>query len=157
MTAAADCHDEAPRDVRSPATHVVALAGNPNVGKTTLFNALTGSSAKVSNYPGITVERRAGVLELPTGRAELWDLPGTYSLNVRSAEEQIALDALVGLGGHKPPDVVIVCLDATQLARSAYLLLQCREVGARCVAALTMVDEAGPAAPSERALAEVFG
>jgi ferrous iron transport protein B len=129
----------------------IALAGNPNVGKTTLFNALTGSSAKVSNYPGITVERRRGPLALPTGPAELYDLPGTYSLNARSAEEQIAFDALVGL--HEPaPDVVVVCLDATQLARSTYLLLQCQELGARCVGALTMVDEAGSAAPEAREL-----
>jgi ferrous iron transport protein B len=78
----------------------VVLAGNPNVGKTTLFNALTGLSAKVSNYPGITVERRRGKLTLPNGRvADLHDLPGTYSLNARSAEEQIAFDAIAGVGG----------------------------------------------------------
>ena len=135
----------------------IALAGNPNVGKTTLFNALTGLSAKVSNYPGITVERRTGVLALPQGQAELHDLPGTYSLNARSGEEQIAFDALTGLGDAVAPDVVVVCLDATQLARSVYLLLQCRELGARCVGALTMVDEAGAAAPDARALGELVG
>ncbi|MEO8843301.1 MAG: ferrous iron transport protein B [Kofleriaceae bacterium] len=135
----------------------VALAGNPNVGKTTLFNALTGLSAKVSNYPGITVERRTGVIALPHAQAELHDLPGTYSLNARSGEEQIAFDALTGLGDTAAPDVVVVCLDATQLARSVYLLLQCRELGARCVGALTMVDEAGAAAPDARALGDVVG
>ena len=152
------CHTPAPPPARSAgARPQIVLAGNPNVGKTTLFNALTGSSAKVSNYPGITVERRRGELKLADGPADLHDLPGTYSLNARSVEEQIALDALVGLGGEPAPDVVVVCLDATQLARSTYLLLQCRELGARCVGALTMVDEAGAAVPDARALSELVG
>ena len=145
------------QDDLQPGRLQIALAGNPNVGKTTLFNALTGSSAKVSNYPGITVERRTGALALPQGAAELHDLPGTYSLNARSSEEQITFDALTGLGEAAAPDVVVVCLDATQLARSVYLLLQCRELGARCVGALTMVDEAGAAAPDVRALASLVG
>ncbi len=151
-----ECCDPVPI-ARAGGRPQIVLAGNPNVGKTTLFNALTGSSAKVSNYPGITVERRSGQLALPAGRADVHDLPGTYSLNARSAEEQIALDALVGLHGEAAPDVVITCLDATQLARSAYLLLQIRELGARCVVALTMVDEAGAAAPDPRALSELLG
>ena len=130
-----------------PTRPQLVIAGNPNVGKTTLFNALTGSSAKVSNYPGITVEAACGELVLPGGRiADLRDLPGTYSINARSAEEMIALDALIGLGGAPTPDAVIVCVDATQVARAAYLLLQCQELGARCVVALTMFDEAGAAA-----------
>ena len=135
----------------------IALAGNPNVGKTTLFNALTGLSAKVSNYPGITVERRSGTITLPAGGADLHDLPGTYSLNARSGEEQIALDAIAGLHGEAAPDVIVVCLDATQLARSAYLLLQIRELGARVVGALTMVDEAGAAAPDAKAVSRLLG
>jgi ferrous iron transport protein B len=158
MSDAAACHDDASAQTPEPAAArvVVALAGNPNVGKTTLFNALTGSSAKVSNYPGITVERRSGRLDLPAGPAELVDLPGTYSLNARSVDEQIAFDAVLGLQG-QPPDVLVVCLDATQLTRSAYLLLQCRELGARVVGALTMVDEAGAAAPDAKALSDVLG
>ena len=153
MAAVADCCDPVPpAPVAIPDRPQIALAGNPNVGKTTLFNALSGSIAKVSNYPGITVERRRAPFPLPAGQADLHDLPGTYSLNARSAEEQIALDALVGLGGERAPDVVVVCLDATQLARSVYLLLQCQELGARVVGALTMVDEAGAAAPDARQL-----
>lgn len=152
-----DCHDDAPVSRAPGKRPQIVLAGNPNVGKTTLYNALTGSSAKVSNYPGITVERRTGELTLPTGPADLHDLPGTYSLNARSGEEQIALDAIAGLHGEPAPDAVVVCLDATQLARSAYLLLQCRELGARCVAVLTMVDEAGAAAPDPRKLGELLG
>ena len=131
----------------------VVLAGNPNVGKTTLFNALTGLSAKVSNYPGITVEKRTGTAQLPGNRtADVHDVPGTYSLNARSAEEQIAFDAIVKAA----PDVVVICADATQVARSLYLLLQCQEMGARCVVALTMVDEAKTATPDPAALSSSF-
>jgi ferrous iron transport protein B len=135
----------------------IVLAGNPNVGKTTLFNALTGLSAKVSNYPGITVEAKRGTLHLSGDKAaDLHDLPGTYSLNARSAEEQIAFEAIVGANG-ATPDAVVVVLDATQLARSAYLLLQCQELGARCVAALTMIDEAKTATAEPEALGAVLG
>lgn len=152
------CHDAGSGRDPVPERPQLVLAGNPNVGKTTLFNALTGSSAKVSNYPGITVDSACGDLALPGGRtADLHDLPGTYSTNARSAEEQIALEAVVGLDGAPTPDAVIVCVDATQVARSAYLLLQCQELGARCVVALTMVDEAGAAAPDARELSAVLG
>jgi ferrous iron transport protein B len=152
------CHDPSAPPPAVAGRPQLVIAGNPNVGKTTLFNALTGSSAKVSNYPGITVEAARGELALPGGQiADLHDLPGTYSTNARSAEEQIALDALIGLDGATTPDAVIVCLDATQVARAAYLLLQIQELGARCVVALTMVDEAAAAAPDTRALAAVLG
>ena len=135
----------------------IVLAGNPNVGKTTLFNALTGLSAKVSNYPGITVERRRGTVKLPAERAaDLYDLPGTYSLNARSAEEQIAFEAIAWLAS-ATPDVVVVVVDASQVARSSYLLLQCQELGARCVVAMTMVDEARTATPDPRALGALLG
>jgi len=129
----------------------ILLAGNPNVGKTTLFNALTGLSAKVSNYPGITVEAKRGTVHLPSGDADLHDLPGTYSLNARSAEEAIAFDSIIGT-----PDAVVVVLDATQLARSAYLLMQCQELGAPCLAVLTMIDEAKTATPDPATLSALF-
>ncbi len=141
----------------APARPQIVLAGNPNVGKTTLFNALTGLSAKVSNYPGITVDRRRGTMEIGGVTADVHDIPGTYSLHARSAEEEIAFDAIVGLHGAPVPDVVVLCVDATQVARSAYLLLQCQELGARCVVALTMIDEAKAATPDPRALGELLG
>ena len=75
----------------------VAIAGNPNTGKTTLFNQLTGSRARVANYPGVTVDRHVGRLTLPRGgKVELLDVPGTYSLAARSAEEQLAIQAIAG-------------------------------------------------------------
>jgi ferrous iron transport protein B len=140
-----------------PPHPLVALVGNPNVGKTTLFNALTGSFAKVSNYPGVTVERRLGVLRLGKTELDVLDVPGTYSLVARSAEEQIAIDSVMGLHGEARPDLVVVCVDATQLARSLYLLLQCHELGARCMVALTMMDEAGASAPDPAKLRAILG
>jgi ferrous iron transport protein B len=136
---------------------VIALAGNPNTGKTTLFNALTGARAKVSNYPGVTVDRRVGALALPSGPAELHDIPGTYSVVARSAEEQIALDSLLGLGGATRPRAVVVCADATQLPRSLYLAVQCQELGLPIVVAMTMIDEAGANAPDAAAVSRALG
>jgi ferrous iron transport protein B len=136
---------------------LVALAGNPNTGKTTLFNGLTGSRAKVGNYPGVTVERRVARFELAGRVADLVDIPGTYSLGARSAEEQIALAAMVGLRGNPRPDLIVFCVDATQPVRGLYLVLQALELGLRAVVALTMVDEAGRAAPSARALSTALG
>jgi ferrous iron transport protein B len=136
---------------------LVALIGNPNVGKTTVFNALTGSFAKVGNYPGITVDKRTGTLHLASTTLDVLDVPGTYSLVARSTEEQIAINSIVGLNGEPPPELVVICVDATQLARSIYLLLQCQELGARCMVALTMMDEAKASAPEPKVLAELFG
>ena len=135
---------------------LVALAGNPNTGKTTLFNALTGARAKVGNYPGVTVDRRAGRLETSRGPVEVLDIPGTYSLVARSAEEEIAMATLAGLEGPRP-DVVVFCVDASHLVRSLYLALQAQEIGTRAIIALTMIDEAGDAAPDPKALAAVMG
>ena len=119
----------------------VALAGNPNAGKTTVFNLLTGGSQKVGNYPGITVERHSGTTHLPaSGKVELVDIPGTYSLSARSAEEQIAALAIVGLPPLERPSLVVVVVDATQLLRNLYLALQVIETGLPVVIALNMVD-----------------
>ena len=120
---------------------LIAIAGNPNTGKTTLFNALTGKTAKVGNYPGITVDRYEGAARLPDGRiARILDVPGTYSLSARSEEERIALGAIAGLGQHERPDAIIVVLDATHLSRNLYLAMQIAELGLPVVLALTMVD-----------------
>ncbi len=119
----------------------IALAGNPNVGKTSLFNRLTGADLKVGNYPGITVERVTAGVTLPSGaRVSLMDVPGTYSLSARTKDEQLALQAVAGLPPHPVPDLALVVIDATQLSRNLYLLLQVLETGVGVVVALTMVD-----------------
>jgi ferrous iron transport protein B len=121
---------------------VILVAGNPNSGKSTLFNALTGSHVKVSNYPGVTVTRTTGALDLPgLGPAELVDLPGTYSLSARSRDEQVAVDAVLGRGGARP-DAVLIVVDATALGRNLYFVHEVLETGARVVVALNMIDEA---------------
>jgi ferrous iron transport protein B len=121
---------------------VVALAGNPNAGKTTLFNALTGLRQKVANYPGVTVERKEGAWRLDKDKnARLIDLPGLYSLDAVSPDEQIAGDILTGKVPNLPePDVVIAAVDATNLERNLYLVTQLLEYKIPVVIALTMVD-----------------
>ncbi|MCB9634198.1 MAG: ferrous iron transport protein B [Sandaracinus sp.] len=116
----------------------VLLVGNPNAGKTTLFNALAGTRARTGNYPGVTVERRAASWKVEGQELELVDLPGTYSLSARSPEEQIAVESLL----REAPAAVVVVLDATSLQRSLYLALQVRETGLPTVIALNMMDEA---------------
>ncbi len=121
----------------------IAVAGNPNVGKTSLFNLLTGSRYKVANYPGITVETREGRLRRdPQGSSEitLLDLPGTYSLTAMAEDEAVAFRALTGADGQARPDAVLLVLDASNLARNLYLALQIFELGLPCVIALNMVD-----------------
>src|SRR5580765_3836282 len=120
----------------------VALAGNPNSGKTTLFNGLTGLRQKVANYPGVTVEKKTGRCKLPDGRkADVIDLPGTYSLISRSPDEQVAMEVLRGLREDTPaPDAVIVVVDASNLQRNLYLVSQLIELGRPMVVALNMMD-----------------
>lgn len=128
-------------DIAPSKTPLVALVGNPNTGKTTLFNRFTGQQARVGNYPGVTVERRSGRTQLPNGETiELLDIPGTYSLSARSPEEQITLNALLGWG-QSAPDLVVLVANATQLSRSLHLALQVLELNVRCVIALNMADE----------------
>jgi ferrous iron transport protein B len=122
-------------------TKLVALAGNPNTGKTTLYNQLTGSRAKVGNYPGVTVERREAPLLLePHGVVALVDVPGTYSLCARAREEQVAIRAIAGWPPDPAPDCVVVVVDATQLSRNLYLTLQLIELDVPVVVALNMMD-----------------
>ncbi|MDT7543047.1 MAG: ferrous iron transport protein [Acidobacteriota bacterium] len=124
-------------------TLTIALAGNPNAGKTTLFNALTGLRQKVANYPGVTVERKEGFWSYSADAppARLVDLPGLYSLDAASIDEQIARDVLMGRLAHTPaPDCVIVAVDATNLTRNLYLVTQLLEIGRPLVVALTMYD-----------------
>jgi len=127
----------------------VALAGNPNTGKTSLFNALTGSRAKVGNYPGITVESREGGMTTPAGTAiTLVDIPGCYSLTARSMEEEVAHDILIGALGGAGADVIVVVADAANLARNLYLVLQLAELGRPTLLALNMMDVAEAAGVS---------
>lgn len=123
----------------SAGVRCVALAGNPNCGKTTLFNALTGLRHRVGNYAGVTVERREG--KLAGGNVNLLDLPGTYSLNARSPDEEIARDVI--LGRHDPkPELILVVVDATNLERNLYLYTQVADLGLPVILGLNMMDVA---------------
>jgi ferrous iron transport protein B len=128
-------------DVAAPNARV-ALVGNPNSGKTALFNALTGSRQKVANYAGVTVERKEGHVATPGGRTlSILDLPGTYSLRARSPDEAVTRDAVLGkLAGEIPPDVVVAVADATNLRLVLRLILELKAVGRPMVLALNMYD-----------------
>ena len=118
---------------------VIALAGNPNCGKTTLFNALTGSHQHVGNWPGVTVERRSGFFQGPGGPVEVVDLPGTYSLSAQGEDERIAAATLAD----PAVQVIVNVLDAANLERNLYLTTQLLELGRPMVFVLNMMDEAG--------------
>ncbi|MCI0537007.1 MAG: 50S ribosome-binding GTPase, partial [Verrucomicrobiales bacterium] len=128
-----------------PVAAQVVLTGNPNCGKTTLFNALTGLRAKVGNYAGVTVERKEGrLLHTPRGaRIIILDLPGTYSLSPQSLDEQISRDVLFHrLPDVPPPNVVVIVVDASNLERNLYYATQVIELGYPTMVALNMIDVA---------------
>lgn len=126
--------------VRTP---TVALVGNPNTGKTTLFNALAGMNQRVGNYPGVTVETKKGKLRHHGRPIDLIDLPGTYSLAPRSPDEMVAVEVILGRAPGEPrPDAVVAIVDASNLERNLYLMTQVLELGVPVVLALNMVDVA---------------
>ena len=121
----------------------IALAGNPNSGKTTLFNALTGLKQKVGNYPGITVEKKSGKLNLfEDYKATVIDLPGTYSLFPKSIDEEVTQQVLCNTENIDYPDITLVIADASNLRRSIFLLTQIIDLNMNVVLALNMVDVA---------------
>jgi ferrous iron transport protein B len=132
------------RDTVDQKVHHIAIIGNPNSGKTALFNTLTGLCQKVANYPGVTVEKKEGRVLLDSGEEiVLLDLPGTYSLSPHSPDEKIATDVLLGLLDHTPPpDTVICVVDASNLERNLYLFSQIIDCTIPVVIALNMIDVA---------------
>lgn len=142
----------------STRTPFVAVVGNPNAGKTTLFNALTGSLQKVGNYPGVTVERVSANLNLDGQDVEIVDVPGLYSLEAVSEDEHVALDVLTGKAGRKP-DLLVVVVDSTHLERHLYVFSQLAETRLPIVVALTMTDmlAAKGALVDLKALSDVLG
>src|SRR5438445_10778 len=124
-------------------TATVALLGNPNTGKTTLFNALAGMRQRIGNYPGVTVETKKGKLYCGDQTFDIIDLPGTYSLAPRSPDEMVAVELVLGQQPGEPrPDVVVAIVDASNLERNLYLVTQVMELGVPVVLALNMMDVA---------------
>src|SRR5213595_1962696 len=124
-------------------TPLIALLGNPNCGKTALFNRLTGSRQKVANYPGVTVERKEGRLIGPrTGRSfRVVDLPGAYSLEPATLDEAIARDVVLGRHATEPaPDLLVCVVDATNLRLNLRLVLELKRLGRPMIVALNMSD-----------------
>ncbi len=145
MSTTAPLGSHPPQDLASSphSTPVIAVIGNPNTGKSTLFNALTGLRQKTANYPGVTVERHTGTLELDGRRVTLVDLPGTYSLAAQSPDEMVAIDVLLGhVEDLAPPRAVLVVVDATNLRRNLFLATQLAELGLPLVLAVNMLDVA---------------
>lgn len=144
-----ECHDEATpspsesRPIDFHRTFTIALIGNPNAGKTTLFNALTGLRAKTANFPGTTVERRIGRVALAGRPAVIVDLPGLYSLDMDAPDARLTRAALRGeVEGVEEPDAILLVLDATALERNLVLASEALEIDRPVVAALNMIDMA---------------
>jgi ferrous iron transport protein B len=141
-----------PSEIRIPANEItvakrsdasIAVVGNPNSGKSTLFNRLTGLKQRIGNYPGVTVERHVGYLRYEDTTTELVDLPGTHSLSAHSLEEKIAVDVIFGrMEGTQAPDGILAVLDATNLYQGLFLVQQLIELELPTVVALTMTDAA---------------
>ncbi|NNK27024.1 MAG: ferrous iron transporter B, partial [Flavobacteriaceae bacterium] len=119
----------------------VALIGNPNTGKTSVFNALTGLNQKVGNYPGITVEKKQGICKLPRGvKAHILDLPGTYSLNASSIDESVVIELLLNKNDKDFPDVAILISDVENLKRNLLLFTQIKDLEIPVILAINMSD-----------------
>src|SRR5919106_1684520 len=126
--------------VKSPISKI-ALLGNPNSGKSSLFNQLTGLNQKIGNFPGVTVDKRSGICQLPDRSSiEIVDLPGIYSIYPRSLDEQIVAEVLLDHHSENTPDKIIVIADATNLKRGLLLLTQIIHIGLPTILALNMMD-----------------
>ena len=128
----------------APRPWCIALVGNPNCGKTALFNLLTGARQKVANYAGVTVERKVGTATLRNGTSvSVVDLPGAYSLNPATPDEQITLEVIEGRrAGEDAPDAIVAVVDATNLRMNLRLVLELRRLGRPMLVALNMADVA---------------
>lgn len=163
MSATATPEQNQPAAGKAARAAYVVLTGNPNCGKTTLFNALTGLRAKVGNYAGVTVERKEGkLLGVPPNKRpiQVLDLPGTYSLSPNSLDEQISRDVLLHrLPELPPPDLIVVVVDASNLQRNLYYATQVVELGHPTIIALNMIDvaEANGHHVDEQKLSEMLG
>ena len=135
-------HTATPLANSSPKKYLIALAGNPNVGKSTVFNALTGSKQKIANYPGVTVEKKLGTLKAKNGfESQIIDLPGCYSLEPQSQDEEIATKVITGGFPDLSVDIVVVITEAAKLDRGLRLVQSVRKHNPNVVLVLNMMDE----------------
>jgi ferrous iron transport protein B len=119
----------------------VALIGNPNTGKTSIFNSLTGLNQKIANYPGVTVEKKEGICKLDRGiKAHIYDLPGTYSLNASSIDENIVVEMLLNKKHKDYPDLAIIVSDVENLKRNLVLFTQVKDLKIPTILAINMSD-----------------